>query len=304
MSGIRNIDVHLLATLDHLLRERSVTLAAHRLGVSQPAVSASLARLRRHFDDQLLLRRGGEYALTPLAQTLAERVPGALAELRALLDAEHAFDPATTTREFVLVCSDHVTTVYGSGLVARLREAAPGASVRFVAIGGTGPGGPALADVDGLVLPRASIPDLPSIDLARGAWVLVADPDHPVPAGEEGVAKISARPWVSFRGAGGGHVPPVEYLLSQGVALDLDLLVPDFGSIPFLVRGTPRIGILPRRHAQLLARAAGVAVFEPPVVLPELILTMVWDPSKTPDHGHAWFCELLGREELLAVGDA
>lgn len=294
MSGSRNLDVHLVETLDHLLRERSVTMTAHRLGVSQPAVSASLAKLRRHFDDQLLVREGGQYVLTPLAATLAERTPAALAQMQGLFHLDE-FDPATTEREFSLVASDHVTTVYGPGLVTALRAEAPYAGIRF-APAGPSAGGFAgrLLEVDGLVLPRASVPDFPFVDVATDDWVLVVS-RHLAPA-DAGLSlpELQTRPWVTFR-LHGGHVPPLEYLHSQGIETRIDVVVSDFVSIPFLVAGTDRIGLLPRRLATLLAEPSQTRVVESPVPLPALIMTLLFHPAKELDPAHAWLRQLLAR---------
>src|ERR1051326_7662721 len=99
-SKLANLDLNLLVSLDALLQERSVSRAAIRLGLSQPALSASLARLRRHFGDDLLARVGNRYELTPLAAQLIDVTSGAMASvLRVFTSAEH-FHARTAKREF------------------------------------------------------------------------------------------------------------------------------------------------------------------------------------------------------------
>ncbi|WP_196780856.1 LysR family transcriptional regulator [Nocardioides sambongensis] len=85
--SLRNLDLNLLPTLDTLLRERNVTRTAESLGLSQPAVSAALGRLRRHFGDELLHRTGNRYELTPLAQQLRTRTEPALQGVHRVFDA-------------------------------------------------------------------------------------------------------------------------------------------------------------------------------------------------------------------------
>src|SRR5689334_2449623 len=115
-ANLNNLDLNLLLTLDALLAERSVTRAAERLGVTQPAVSAALARLRRHFGDLLLNRIGNRYELTPLAVQIRGDTTLALATVRRVFEATPDFDPAVAEREFTLVLSDYAVAVMGEEL--------------------------------------------------------------------------------------------------------------------------------------------------------------------------------------------
>lgn len=290
MASSRNLDVHQLTALDHLLRERSVTAAARRLGISQPAASSLLAKLRRHFGDELLVRREGGYGLTPVGALLAERTPATLAQVRALLDVGSAFDPATSEREFRLITSDHFTSVYAGALVRRAQREAPRSTFRFAPIS---PGAPEtfrarLLEVDGLVLPRASVPDLPFVDVATDEWSFVACRTNPVAATGLELSDLASSPFVLFRVEPGGLIPPVAFLHSQGLELRAEVQVGDFASIPFLVGGTSRIGLVPRRLAEMLAPASRTVVLESPVLLPALMVSMLWHPAHEPDLGHAW----------------
>src|SRR5512142_3225282 len=94
------LDLNLLLAFDALVAERSVTRAAHRLGVSQPAMSGSLSRLRALFGDPLFVRGGGEMRPTPRAGQLAGPVAEALGRLRAVLEPAPGFRPETALREF------------------------------------------------------------------------------------------------------------------------------------------------------------------------------------------------------------
>ena len=111
--NLASLDLNLLVSLDALLQERSVTRAAARMGLSQPALSASLARLRRHFGDELLSRAGNEYRLTPLAVQLRDLARLALTGVERVFTAQTEFDPASSTREFSLLVSDYVVAVLG-----------------------------------------------------------------------------------------------------------------------------------------------------------------------------------------------
>src|SRR5581483_12396788 len=118
VAQLANVDLNLLVILRELLRERNVTRAAERVAVTQPAASAALARLRRHFGDELLVRRGGDYVLSPLAAQLAEHVETACAAAERVFAAETDFDPETSNREFTLLMADYTVTVIGDRLAA------------------------------------------------------------------------------------------------------------------------------------------------------------------------------------------
>jgi DNA-binding transcriptional LysR family regulator len=113
VTHLANLDLNLLVALRELLRERSVTHAAERLGVTQPAASAALSRLRRHFGDELLVRDRGEYTLTALGVQLAEQADAVCAAAQRLFAASADFDPATSEREFTLVMADYTIVVMG-----------------------------------------------------------------------------------------------------------------------------------------------------------------------------------------------
>src|SRR5829696_6453088 len=111
--NLSNLDLNLLVPLDALLRERSVTRAAASLGLSQPSLSSSLARLRRHFQDELLTRVGNSYELTPVAVQLRKRTEAALVGVERAFATEPGFDPATSQREYRIVASDYPMAVLG-----------------------------------------------------------------------------------------------------------------------------------------------------------------------------------------------
>src|SRR6478736_9603645 len=178
--NLASLDLNLLVTLDAVLEQRSVSRAAEQLGLSQPAVSAQLARLRRHFGDDLLARFGNQYRLTPLASQLRGRVRTAVTGVERVFAAEPDFNPASTSREFSLVMSDYGVAVLGSLLAAELATQAPGATLRFI------PNTPQVVDaantamtsIDLLVMPHGFTDGLSSHDLYLDEWVCVISADN------------------------------------------------------------------------------------------------------------------------------
>ena len=118
--NLRSIDLNLLVSLDALLNESSVSRAADRMRVGQPAMSATLARLRALFDNPLLVRVGRELRLTPFAEALREPLAEVLAGIEAVVNAGVAFDPATSSRTFTVMASDYVALVLLRPLMERL----------------------------------------------------------------------------------------------------------------------------------------------------------------------------------------
>ena len=120
--------MNLIIALHALLGERNVTRAGQRIGLSQPATSAALARLRRHFGDELLARKGGGYELTPLGAVLLARTEVACDMLERVFGAQPYFDPEQEDREFVIIASDYAVTVFGAELAREISVRAPLAS--------------------------------------------------------------------------------------------------------------------------------------------------------------------------------
>ena len=175
VAHLANLDLNLLVALRELTRERSVTRAAQRLGVTQPAASAALARLRRHFGDELLVREHGEYALTPLGEQLAEQVEAVCGAAERLFAASADFDPATSDREFTLVMADYTIMVMGEALSHALQRAAPRARlhIRLVRESLAAEYADGIRFVDGMVAPPSngfSLPDSRSAELFLDRW--------------------------------------------------------------------------------------------------------------------------------------
>ena len=172
VAHLANLDLNLLVALRELVRERSVTRAAQRLGVTQPAASAALSRLRRHFGDELLVREHGEYVLTALGEQLAQQVEAVCAASERLFAASTHFDPATSEREFTLVMADYTIMVMGQALSQAIRKAAPRTRlhIRLVRESLSTEYADGIRFVDGMVAPPTNgfaLPDTRSAELFR-----------------------------------------------------------------------------------------------------------------------------------------
>lgn len=303
MVNLASLDLNLLVTLDALLEHRSVSRAAKQVGLSQPAVSAQLARLRRHFGDELLARYGNQYRLTPLAVQLRGRVQTAINGVERVFAAEPDFDPATTSREFSLAMTDYGVAVLGSPLAAALAREAPGARVRFIA------NTPAVVDnarqvltgVDLLVLPHGFLEGLPHQDLHRDDWVCLVDAGHPAVAHGLTVEQLRTMPWVVTYHSPTASTPVVRQMRMLGIEPHVQVVTENFLTVPGLVAGTGRVALLQRRLAERIPADTNVRALACPFDAGPLLEAVWWHPMYEHDPEHRYLRELLTR---IAAGVA
>ena len=294
--SLRHVDLNLLLQLDALLHERNVTRAARRLGLSQPAVSAGLARLRRHFGDELLHRRGNRYELTELAGQLAHRVPAAVEEVRRVFDATPGFDPSTSQREFTLVVSDYTATILGPPLAAAIAAEGPDVRLRLhqQSLDHVENAAQTLRSFDGLVLPHGFLVDVPSVPVYDDEWVCIVSPDAQV-GSRLTMDDLHRLRWAVTYHRPTAYTPAVQQLRALGVEPRLELVTESFLALPFVVAGTDRIALIQRRLATLLADAAGVRVLECPWDVVPLKQSLWWHPIYRADPGHRWLRGLVAQ---------
>ncbi len=297
MVNLASLDLNLLVTLDALLEHRSVSRAAEQVGLSQPAVSAQLARLRRHFGDELLARHGNQYRLTPLAVQLRGRVRTAVNGVERVFAAEPDFDPATTSREFSLAMSDYGVAVLGAPLAAALALEAPGARVRFLA------NTPAVVDnarqaltgIDLLVLPHGFLHGLPHRDLHRDDWVCLVDAGHPAAGTGLTVEQLQTMPWVVSYHGPTASTPAALQMRILGIEPHVQVVTENFLTVPGLVAGTDRVALLQRRLAERIPADTNVRVLPCPFEAGPLVEALWWHPMYEHDPEHQYLRDLLAR---------
>src|ERR1700691_4157488 len=131
---VAGMDLNLLIALRAMLEEANVARAGERSGMAQPAMSTALARLRRHYQDELLVRVGRDYELTPFARALLPSIQQAMQHVDQALGTGTRFDPATSRHTFLIYATDYVITVIAGPLLCRVAEVAPGIRLDFDAI--------------------------------------------------------------------------------------------------------------------------------------------------------------------------
>ena len=268
--------------------------AARRLNISQSAASGALARLRRHFGDDLLERRGTSYELTSTAQRLAPQAREAVAVTASLISSARSFDASTSRREFVIVSSEYGQTLHAPELVRRVALAAPGVRIAFRGMEVRSSSEDWLAKVDGWLGPRDSLSNTPGTGAASDRWVCVASVGSSVPD-DLSIADVSDHRWVLPTTALDRDVPWRKRLLAYGVDIDVGVTTESFGAVPFLVAGTEMVGVMQERLARKFADTAGVRILECPWEMRPLIYTMWWDAAHEHDPAHRWLRDQVAR---------
>ena len=294
--NLGGMDLNLMFALDALLRERNVTRAAERLNLTQPTVSASLSRLRRHFDDELLRRNGNQFDLTPLAVRLQPLVEEALDAAQRMFGAHLVVDPTQSSRRFSILTSDYGMNVVGVPWSSAVARFAP--SIRMVfstlAMEALDPPEVRLRDVDGVIAPQGFVPDsLPHIDLVSDRWVIVADASTTLSA-YPSIEELRALPWATaFEGP--SRTPAGLHRSEWArMAPRVSVVVDAFASIPLAVRGTKRVALMQERLISALGADHGLRILEPPMRTEPIRLAFWWHPSYTADPEHRWLRAHLG----------
>ena len=302
--NLANLDLNLLVSLQALLEQRSVTRAAQQLGLSQPALSASLARLRRHFGDELLSRAGNEYRLTPLAAQLKPRVRVALDGVERVFTAQPEFDPSASTREFSLVVSDYGCALFGDTLAALLADEAPSARLRLAhnTPGAVDRAEDTLLASDLLVLPHGFVADLPHTDLYRDEWVLLVSADNTAVGDGLTVAQLESMPWVATYHGPTASTPAARQMRMLGIEPRVQLVTESFLTVPALVAGSGRIALMQERLVRTLSPDLGVRALPCPFEVGPLVEALWWHPVNSADPEHAFLRDLVVRAARGATG--
>ena len=292
---LARIDLNLLTTFEALLLEGSVTGAARRLGLGQPATSAALARLRALLGDPLFERAGGRMQPTPRAQALAPGVLAALEGLRASLGAAIPFAAGAAARSFTLAVTDYAVAVVLPPLTRAVAAAAPGVDLRLV--GPEKDAVPLLLDRGEADLALGVFPDAPDrfirTRLLEEGFEGIARRGHPaLTSGRMELEAWLAQPQalVTLRRDAAGAVDAA--LAALGRRRRIALTLPHMLAVPAFLAGTELVAALPSRVIDRFDPAA-IARFPLPVTVPPWWLEMLWNPAARTDNATAWLRERL-----------
>jgi DNA-binding transcriptional LysR family regulator len=287
---MESLDLNLLRALDALLTENSVTAAADQLHTSAPAMSRSLARLRRILGDPLLVRAGRELVPTQRALELRGEVHEVVERAKSVFGSSPTSDPATTVRTFALRVSDLFSTGLIAQLITRIQTQAPGITLRFRPEGIDD--SPALRE--GLIDLEVGVlgdtePEVLTETLFSETIVGVVRPEHPLAGRKRVTAQQFAKAdhvAVSRRGRARGPVD--DRLDDLGLTRRVVAVVPTYASSLFLVRETDVVCLAPSHTGYDALQALGLQTFPLPISLPTAVIGMAWHPRNDSDRIHQW----------------
>ena len=294
------IDLNLLPLLDALLSERHVTRAARRVGLSQPAASRALARLRELLNDPLLVRKGRSLGLSPRAEALQEPLRSALGLVSLAIAPAPRFDPRVARRRLRIASDDYSGFIMLTPLVERLARAAPGIDLHVLPSAGQGLEQLVKGDVDLCFAPIGMLheggPGVVPEALGEDRFVCMVGKQHPFARRAPNLTRfLEARHALIAPGGSLGGVVD-QALAARGLERRVALALPSFLTMPFAIAGTDLVLTLAERVARPFGRFLPVAFFAPPLALPGFTTGFFWHQRDESDPAIGWL-----RSEILAL---
>ena len=291
----QRLDLNLLVAIDALLSEKSVSLAADRLCLSQSATSSALGRLREYFGDELLVVKGRAMVLTARAEELIDPVRVVLEQIRTTIAIAPEFDPATNDRQVRIMASDYSTQVLLAGAFAMLVAEAPNMRFEIQPMGSNPVEMLERSQIDLLLtIDYAISSDHPSQFLFEDDYVVVGDGANPAMQGEMTREKYFALGHVTAR-FGKSRTPAFDdwFVRRQKTQRRIEVVAPSFLSLPGLVIGTNRVATMHRRLAEQVTRMAPLVMREVPFDIPPIREAIQWHLSNNNDRALRWVVERL-----------
>jgi len=288
------VDLNLLIVFDAVMQERNLTRAGKRLGLSQPAASHALARLRQMLHDDLFIRTPDGMRPTPRAEQMAQPVREALRELRITLEPE-AFEPASSTREFSLAVNNYAARAIVPALARIVGNLAPRVSLDINPIG--------MRDVfdhldaGGMDLALTTLVDggerFKCVRVMDDDFVALLDGSHPAAEGAVIPAeRLADIPHIAITSTGDDISFIDDALEQRGLARTIATRVP-FLSVVLMLVGSDRLAVVPRRVAEDLARICPLVARELPFPSPRIALSMIWHRRLDNHAAHRWLRDMV-----------
>ncbi|MFC4063526.1 LysR family transcriptional regulator [Actinoplanes subglobosus] len=289
-AGVTGVDLNLVVALQALLEARNVTHAAAKVNMSQPAMSAALARLRTHFGDELLHRVGRRYELTELGEELIPAVARALDMAETVFGQRTAFNPGASSRHFTVALSDYAITVLAEPLLAALAARAPDVTVEFAPM--PAPGSDMLSHLmrcDAMIGPLGfDLPGQRSV-VFRDQYVCLVGRTNPwLRDGALTLDDLAAMHHAASGLGGPDNSQGDRVLADIGIERKVEVTVHGLLPLPFAVAGTDLCAFVPRRLARMCAGELDLVEAEVPFDLPELVEAVHWHPARAKDPAMLW----------------
>jgi DNA-binding transcriptional LysR family regulator len=301
---LNRLDLNLLVALDALLGEQSVTKAANRLSLSQPAMSGALTRLREHFKDELITRVGRTMVLTPFGASIAPRVGELLGTIARVTSARPGFDPPTTDRNFTLATSDYGLAVFLPLVIPRIIALAPHVTINTQLISLDQEERLAAGLIDIVIVPRGmGNTEHPSTALFQDEYVCIVWEGNTSIGAELTLDKFLRAQHVVRTIPRAKFVTLEEMQLNKlGYERHVTLRVPSFEMLPRAIVGTPLIASMQRRLAEQSARQHPIRIVPHPVRVEPLTMIAQWPQFRDDDPGSLWLRKLIVETAMAEFG--
>jgi len=301
----RRLDLNLLVALDALLTEKSVTRAAAKLNITQPAMSGALARLRDYFEDGLVVHVGRQMELTPLAHSLVGSIHDIIMRIDSAIATEPEFHPKESKRHFAVTASDYVVRVFLLGVLGKVHREAPGVTFEFRQSSGRVQEEIEAGEVDFLIGPEIDLlAEHPRESLFEDTYTVVAWAENTSIGETLSLDAYMGMGHVVFRNERQGN-PWLERWFTQryGDARRIEITAPSFSLLPYLVIGTERIATMQTRLARQFLDILPLKIVSPPLELPRLVEVLQWNIHRDPDPASRWLRVLL-KEHAASLAPA
>ncbi|PSJ44719.1 LysR family transcriptional regulator [Zobellella endophytica] len=290
MTQLQDIDLNLLLVFQLMYRERKTGVVAEQLGLSQPAVSNALARLRKALNDELFERTSRGMKPTPYADLIAEPIAYALATLQDTINYHERFDPLSSERAFRIAMTDLGEMYLLPKLMAHLARVAPGISITTVRNSGD-----SLKEEMEAGSVDLAIGLLPQLEagfyqrrLFEQQYVCLMRKEHPLAGGPLDLEAFSQARHIVIEAQGTGHGRVEKLLAQSGVSRIVKLRLPHFMSAPYIVRETDLIATVTEKLALQTMDTLGLVAHHHPVALPSVQINLFWHRRYHQDTGSIW----------------
>lgn len=288
-------DLNLLPVLLVMMEERNVTRAAERLGITQPALSNALNRLRETLNDPLFIRERYGMRPTPKAEQLAQVVGAALSSIDKVILGQQDFDPLNATRLFTLAPNSYVEFIMMPAIVARLRSCAPGIRLRLTPFGNDVTETGVISGNTDMVLGRIVEPpdNLVVQHLMNEGLACVIRADHPLVGENLSAEQYEQLKHVNVLPPGRMRAGLYQALEQRGLRRQVAVSVTHFLAVPEMIAVTDYCATLPRLICQHLSRDERLRIVPAPVDLGTFPVEMGWHARYRDDPAHRWFRTLI-----------
>ena len=288
---MENFDLNLLPIALAIAEEKSVSRAAERLGMSQPAVSAALRRMRLRFNDELFVRTSSGMEPTPRALMMIEPAKSILARVDAEILQRDVFTPQTTATVFTVALSDIGEMVFLPKLLQRIQQRAPNASITSVTL----PVAEIAAAMEAgkVDLAIGYFPDLKKNNffqqrLFSHPFTCLLRADHPLRAARLTLAQFLALGHAVIKAEGRSQEIFERFLEKENIQRRVVLSTPHFMTIPFIIATTDLVVTVPLAVGTTFASVANIRLVDPPLAIPTFDLKQHWHRKRNDDARHQW----------------